>query len=341
MRQIFLSFQNGYQLFCKNKIHGFPIEKCNIENLRRIQKKGYWLKNITEPIPELQYFKFFQYSEEMFPGLSIIRAHGKKIKISDDYSYFLGDFMTVDGFRIVGGTNISESETEKLTEEILKTFDYFGFSVVRPGQILVWFAGKYPFINWKYPHQLVNLNYKEHLPTEGSLRTLVRIIENSYRLIEKHPVNKVRIDLAENPANFLWFHSQNRKAEKALPLTKKTKKKTIFWSNTTKLNDIALYLGFEISEHIPLNTDELIIWINIDPQTYDLIDLMHKCEFIDKEIISSINETSDRLVIEFNDGFYNKKYSLYFLYPAEKIGFFKKLQLIKKTPGNFLFAENG
>ncbi|MCM8816349.1 MAG: hypothetical protein NC913_02420 [Candidatus Omnitrophica bacterium] len=249
--------------------------------------------------------------------------------------------MTCDGLKVLDIPDISESETKILAEEILKTFDFFEFVVVKPGQILAWFPGNYPYVNWNYPFQLINLNFRECLPKGGSFRTLVRIISNSFRLLDKHPVNKVRVDLGENPANFLWFHSQNKNVERICPITEKTKKKAIYWSNSAILNDLASYIGFEISQNIPIDTDNSIIWINITTQGVELINLMRACEFIDKEILKHIGDHDDRLVIEFNDGFYNKRNALYFIYPKEKINFLRKFQLIKKTPGCFLLTENG
>ncbi|MCM8788384.1 MAG: hypothetical protein NC907_01185, partial [Candidatus Omnitrophica bacterium] len=89
MRRLFISFQNSSMLFNKNKITGIPIEKCDIANLRRMLNKGCWIRNFLNQVPELHYFKFFQYPEGSFPGLSVIRAKRKNIEIDKDCSYFL------------------------------------------------------------------------------------------------------------------------------------------------------------------------------------------------------------------------------------------------------------
>jgi len=338
---MFLSFQNGLALFKRNKISGVVIEKCNIENIRKMQNRGCWIRNASVSIPELHYFKFFQYSEKGFPGLSIIRAKGKNIGIKEDHTYFLADFMTVDGRRIVDIPNISEEETEVLTYEILKTFDYFDFTVVKPGQILACFPGTYPYRNWAFPFQLVNCNYQEHLPDDGTSRTLVRIIENSWRLLEKHPVNKVRVDLGENPANFIWFHSQNKPVEKINLFSESIPIQKIFWSSNKKLNDIAIFLGFRIVDRIPDATEEnSLVWLNVEPQTYDTIGVIRTCEFIDKEIISLFSKNVEKLIIGFNDGFHNGTCNtLNFLYPANKVNLFKRLLLTRKTAGCFLLEN--
>ncbi|MCX7706069.1 MAG: hypothetical protein N2115_07445 [bacterium] len=339
MKLIFLSFQNSYQLFCRNKINGSPIEKCNIENLKGLQKKCRWSKSIIDPLSELHYFRFFQYPENKFPGLSIIRAKGKNVEINEDSSYFLADFMTVDGSKIVGFANISENETKSLAEEIAKTFDYFGFKVVRPGQILIWFQEKYPFTNWKHPYQLINKNYREYLPQSGSIRPLARIIENSSRILEKHPVNRVRIDLGENPANLLWLHGQSKEIKTILPLREKIGLRTLYWSNNHNFSDIAVFLGFEICHHNPIKSDDSLIWLDFESKTEDIIGLMRALELIDKEIIGTINNSYYKIVIEFNDGLYSRRV-LNFLYPVEKKGFLERVRFIRKTPGNFLLCND-
>ena len=342
MMFVFLSFNSGYSLFQKHKIYGLPIEKCSSENFRQMQSQGCWIKNFINPVPELHYLNFFQYSEKKLPGLSVIRAISKGIALDAEHTYFLADFMTVDGTRTVGNADISEHETEILAKEIQGTFDYFEFDVVGPGQILTKFAGRYPYTNWKFPFQIIGLDYKTFLPQDGVLRTPVRIIENSCRLLEKHPVNKVRIDLGENPANFLWLHSQSRDFEKSGAISKKIGKRAIFCSQQDSIiDDIARYLGFEVVNQINFDSgDDAIVWINFKPQSFDLIGLIHAWESIDREFLRLFRKNDTRIVIEFNTGFYHgKDLSLNFLWPVKGINPIKRTLMAKKLPGNFLLYD--
>ncbi|HPP08180.1 MAG TPA: hypothetical protein PK303_03545 [bacterium] len=336
---IFISFYSGYSLFQKHRMYGLPIEKCKIENFRQMQSQGCWIKNFINPVPELHYFNFFQYQEGKFPNLSVIVALSRGIELSDQFTYFLADFMTVDGTTVIGRADISEHETEILAKDIQETFDYFEFDVVAPGQILAKFAGNYPYINWKFPFQIVGYDYRTFLPQNGMLRTAVRIIENSYRLLEKHPVNRVRIDLGENPANFLWLHSQNKHGEKIIPLPEKTKKRAVFFSqNGLMLNSIARFLGFEILDQLNSDFDDhTIAWLNFKPQTFDTIGLIHTWEFIDRELLSFLRKDDTKIVIEFNTGFYHHKdFSFNFLWPVKSVNPIKKTLMTKKFASNFL-----
>ncbi|HPP66329.1 MAG TPA: hypothetical protein PKX05_00255 [bacterium] len=337
----FLSINNGYWLFKNHKIFGQPIEKCITTNFNSIKKNGFWTKGRTHNIGEMHYFKLFQYPIKNFPGLCVIKAYTNGIKIDENRSYFLADFMTVDKTCVVGNVNISETETRILAEEIQGTFDYFRFNVVGPGQILVSFPGRYPFFEWRFPFQLIGSDYTDYLPVNKTFRTLVRIISNSWRILKNHSINRVRIDLGENPANFLWFHSQNRHNNTIQNLGEKINKNILFWSGNSIFSDFARYVGFECVENIPeTELDNVFLWADIEIPSEDMVRLIKKWEVIDREIIPQLVNNSDKLMIEFNGGFYNNNQAIYFFYPHPRRVFLSKLLTPGKLPARFLFSND-
>ena len=64
------------------------------------------------------------------------------------------------------------------------------------------------------PELLAGHAWKRRLPAHPVVEALQRVMEQAAELLERHPVNRVRIDLGENPANFLWLwgagHRQGR-----------------------------------------------------------------------------------------------------------------------------------
>jgi 2,3-bisphosphoglycerate-independent phosphoglycerate mutase len=63
-------------------------------------------------------------------------------------------------------------------------------------------AGQPPFCS---PELLVGQTWRRHLP-RGPLREAFQsLFEQASKLLEGHPVNRVRVDLGENPANMLWL----------------------------------------------------------------------------------------------------------------------------------------
>ena len=58
------------------------------------------------------------------------------------------------------------------------------------------------------PHDISGQNISKSLPKGKGAEALVKIMEDSRVLLEKHEINKVRVDLKENPANMIWLWGQ-------------------------------------------------------------------------------------------------------------------------------------
>ncbi len=60
------------------------------------------------------------------------------------------------------------------------------------------------------PHDILNQPYKEFLPQGENAAIIRKITERSRELLENHDINRVRIDLGENPANMIWLWGQGQ-----------------------------------------------------------------------------------------------------------------------------------
>lgn len=58
------------------------------------------------------------------------------------------------------------------------------------------------------PHDITGKKISKNLPKGGSAEFLVKLMESSRAILEKHEINKVRVDLKENPANMIWLWGQ-------------------------------------------------------------------------------------------------------------------------------------
>ncbi len=58
------------------------------------------------------------------------------------------------------------------------------------------------------PHDIMGWKISEHLPKGPAQQRLVELMETSRELLVNHEVNKVRIDLKENPGNMIWLWGQ-------------------------------------------------------------------------------------------------------------------------------------
>ncbi|UCD15105.1 MAG: cofactor-independent phosphoglycerate mutase [Candidatus Omnitrophota bacterium] len=55
------------------------------------------------------------------------------------------------------------------------------------------------------PHDIIGKDVKKHLPRGRNSDVLIDLIRRSQVLLAEHEINKVRIDLGENPANMIWL----------------------------------------------------------------------------------------------------------------------------------------
>ena len=58
------------------------------------------------------------------------------------------------------------------------------------------------------PHDISGEAIGRHMPKGKAAGLLIKLMEDSKALLEKHEINKVRVDLKENPANMIWLWGQ-------------------------------------------------------------------------------------------------------------------------------------
>lgn len=68
-------------------------------------------------------------------------------------------------------------------------------------------------ISYMPPHDIVGQRVDKNLPKGKGAELLINLMNESKKILEKHEVNKVRIDLKENPANMIWLWGQGVKPD--------------------------------------------------------------------------------------------------------------------------------
>jgi 2,3-bisphosphoglycerate-independent phosphoglycerate mutase len=58
------------------------------------------------------------------------------------------------------------------------------------------------------PHDITGKKIDKNLPKGGAAEMLVKLMEDSRPILERHEINRVRVDLKENPANMIWLWGQ-------------------------------------------------------------------------------------------------------------------------------------
>ncbi len=63
------------------------------------------------------------------------------------------------------------------------------------------------------PHDIIGKNIEKFLPQGVQAKLLLKLMETSTNLFLEHSINKVRIDLKENPANMIWLWGQGTRPQ--------------------------------------------------------------------------------------------------------------------------------
>lgn len=92
------------------------------------------------------------------------------------------------------------------------------------------------------PELLAGEPWKRHLPKRSVGEALARLIEQAAALLEEHPVNRVRVDLGENPANLLWLWGMSDGAP-AKPFKERTGRSGAIISSHFPMKGFAAAIG--------------------------------------------------------------------------------------------------
>lgn len=63
----------------------------------------------------------------------------------------------------------------------------------------------------KPPHDILDQNILKNFPKGDGAELLINLMQESRRILEKHEINLVRLDLKENPANMIWLWGQGKR----------------------------------------------------------------------------------------------------------------------------------
>jgi len=63
------------------------------------------------------------------------------------------------------------------------------------------------------PHDIMGESINKNLPKGENADILIRLMQDSRKILENHEINLVRIDLKENPGNMIWLWGQGKKPD--------------------------------------------------------------------------------------------------------------------------------
>ncbi|MBU0469215.1 MAG: cofactor-independent phosphoglycerate mutase [Candidatus Omnitrophica bacterium] len=236
-----------------------PLEVARTTNMDFMASNGF--SGLVRTIPEKMNpgsdtgnMSLLGYNPNIYlSGRASLEAANMDIALREDEVAFRCNLVTAMDGRMddYSAGHISSNEASLLIETLNEKIDLEGIRFY-PGKsyrhilvLKVRTPSDYLKIQTIPPHDILGKEISKYLPKGPEAEMLLGLMEQSRIIFEKHPINKVRVDLGENPANMIWLWGQG--AKPALPLfSEKYGVKGSIISAVDLVNGIGKVAGLEI-----------------------------------------------------------------------------------------------
>ena len=154
--------------------------------------------------------------KDYYTGRGPIEAASLGIRLGPDDIAFRCNLITVDNedrIEDYSAGEIPSKEAALLIEAVQKEFadrDVIFHAGISFRNIMVYGGAEEMTPTCFAPHDHMGEPHEKYLPKGAGSKLLNEMILASRELLESHEINKVRIDLGENPANMIWPWSPGR-----------------------------------------------------------------------------------------------------------------------------------
>ncbi len=233
-----------------------PLEVAHTPNIDSMAQKGALIgvvRNVPrgfKPGSDIAIMSMLGFDpKSYYTGRGPLEAANLGLKLTDNQVAFRCNFVTVAEGKMVdySSSHISNRETEVLIEDLNRKFGSkkFRFYVGISYRNLLISEGIGDEIKTVPPHDIMGEEIAKFLPS-GLDSDLIRdMMLKSQDFLASHDVNKVRLDLGENPANMIWLWGQGRRP--SFPSFKKKYGVNGFVISAVDLvNGMARLMGLEV-----------------------------------------------------------------------------------------------
>lgn len=209
-----------------------PLEVAETPNMDFIVQHGLLAQARTIPLhfspaSDVANLSILGYDpEKYYSGRAPLEAAYLGIDLSADEVAFRCNLVTVSDGKMAdySAGHISSKESsvlivalnERMGSPIVRFYagvSYRHLVVIRSGR-----AQDMLEVICAAPHDILNLPVEPSLPKGRGAEVLLDLMERSKEILSQHEVNKVRLDLGENPANMIWLWGQGQRPH--MPLFK-------------------------------------------------------------------------------------------------------------------------
>jgi len=202
-----------------------PLDIAKIANMNEIAKKGMigLVKTVPrgmKPASDVANLSILGYDPKTYyTGRGPLEAANIGVEVAEDEVAFRCNLITVnnDIMADYSSGHIRDNESKILMEFLDKKLGndkikfYHGKSY--RNLVIIKLRSREELnelmkINYTPPHDITGKSIAKYLPKGKGAGILIKLMEDSRSLLEKQEINKVRIDLKENPANMIWLWGQ-------------------------------------------------------------------------------------------------------------------------------------
>jgi 2,3-bisphosphoglycerate-independent phosphoglycerate mutase len=202
-----------------------PLDVAKINNMNEIAKQGMvgLVKTVPrgmKPASDIANLSILGYDPKAYyTGRGPLEAANIGVDVAKDEVAFRCNLVTVNENKMAdySAGHIRDNESKILMEYLNEKLGtdkikfYHGKSYrnlvvikVRSGEDLSGLMKT----DCTPPHDITGKDISAHLPKGKGCGLLMKLMEDSKALLEKHEINKVRVDLKENPATMIWLWGQ-------------------------------------------------------------------------------------------------------------------------------------
>jgi 2,3-bisphosphoglycerate-independent phosphoglycerate mutase len=204
-----------------------PLEVARTPNMDFIAKAGRLgrVKTIPEgmtPASDVANISILGYDPKIYyTGRGPLEAANLGIELEEEDVAFRCNLITVanDTLRDYSAGHINSKEAEiliKFIDQKLGTNKIKFYPGVSYRHLMLVKRGTEESLDdleCKAPHDIAGQSILKNLPRGDGADILIKLMQESRKLLENHEVNLVRLDLKENPANMIWLWGQGKKPD--------------------------------------------------------------------------------------------------------------------------------
>ncbi len=202
-----------------------PLEAARTPNMDFIAKAGRLgqVKTIPEkatPGSDVANITIFGYdTQKYYTGRGPLEAANLGIDMEDDDVAFRCNLVTASGDILTdySAGHISSKEASiliKAVDKALGTNRFRFFPGVSYRHLMLAKRGAEEHLDQLKcipPHDIAGQSISKNLPKGDNADILIRMMEESRKILENEEINHVRLDLKENPGNMIWLWGQGKK----------------------------------------------------------------------------------------------------------------------------------